>query len=177
VQRCAIATPFGRTLIVGFGAEAIFESRFVSPRAAAAAGARDAHDLARSPSTSDLARTTCMRLTAYFARRLPLFDLPLALEGTPFEVAVWEAVATIPFGTFVPYGEVARAIGRPGTHRGVARAMGLAPLDLFIPAHRVVGADGRVKGAAPGSLRVRLVAFERPAAEPPRDRVRTARAR
>jgi O-6-methylguanine DNA methyltransferase len=161
VERLAIATPFARTLVVEISHERIVTSRFISPRARAASGARTPEALERSRPASDLARELGAQLGRYFAKRLVHFDVPLLLSGTPYELEVWNAVATIPFGTFVPYGEVARAIGRPGTHRGVARAMSNAPLDLFIPAHRVLGADGRVKGAAPGSMRLRLVAFER----------------
>jgi methylated-DNA-[protein]-cysteine S-methyltransferase len=97
---------------------------------------------------------------AYFQKRLHRFDLPLQLRGTAFQVAVWRLVAQLETGELISYADVARAIGAPLAHRGVAAAMGKTPLDLLIPAHRVVGADGRIKGAGPHSMRRRLLAFE-----------------
>ena len=100
------------------------------------------------------------QLRAYFAKRLRRFDLPLAFAGTPLQVAVWSLVSHLEVGELISYGDVARAVGSPGAHRGVAAAMGRSPYDLLIPAHRVIGADGKIKGAGPNSIRRRLLAFE-----------------
>jgi len=145
-----VPTPFGRDLLIVSNGCAVVASNFVAPARPAAAKAGDA-----------LLVEASAQVRAYFRRRLRRFDLPLALEGTPFRVAVWRAVATLAFGEFVSYADVARAVGRPLAHRGVATAMSLTPLDLLVPAHRVIGADGRIKGARPRSMRVRLAAFER----------------
>lgn len=102
------------------------------------------------------------QVRAYFARKLRWFDLPLQLEGTPLQRAAWQAIYELEFGHFVSYADVARAIGQPQAHRAVAAAMVKTPIDLLIPAHRVLGSDGRIKGAGAHSIRARLVRFENP---------------
>jgi methylated-DNA-[protein]-cysteine S-methyltransferase len=146
---CLVQTPLGRDFRIVADGEAIVESGFVAPRR-------------RPTEPSDaLLVEAAAQVRAYFGRRLRCFALPLRFSGTPLQEAAWEAVAALEFGEFVSYADVARAIGRPGAHRGVAAAMAATPLDLFVPAHRVLGADGRVHGAARDSTRARLVAFER----------------
>jgi methylated-DNA-[protein]-cysteine S-methyltransferase len=112
------------------------------------------------PIRGDILREAADQFRAYFAHRLRRFDVPLALEGTPFLVAVWTVVSQLETGELISYGDVARAAGYPGAHRGVAMAMRRAPYDLLIPAHRVIGSDGTIKGAGPRSLRRRLLTFE-----------------
>lgn len=146
-----ILTPLSFALEVESEQGVIVAARFVRPKRAPA-GRR---------STDPVLAEAAAQVRAYFARRLRCFDLPLKFEGTPFCRDVWQCVAGLSFGEFVSYADVARAIGRPLAHRGVAMAMGRTPIDLFVPAHRVVGADGRVKGATPGGARLALVAFER----------------
>ncbi len=147
---CRIRTPLRRDLLIVGNGSAILASEFVAPKRAEQS----------KPSDALLAEAGA-QVRAYFQRRLRRFDLPLALDGTPLQVAAWRAVASLCFGEFVSYADVARAIGRPLAHRGVAAAMARAPLDLFIPAHRVIGADGRIKGTGPSSVRFRLAEFER----------------
>lgn len=144
-----ISTPIGAVLQVRASAGQIVACAFHSRIRASSSVPRD-----------PLLREARAQLMAYFRKRLRRFDLPLALEGTAFQCAVWQLVASLEVGELISYGDVARAIGAPLAHRGVAAAMKRTPYDLLIPAHRVIGADGRVKGAGPNSLRRHLLAFE-----------------
>jgi len=150
-----LPTEFGCPLVVHVRAKAIIGSKW------AADGVPYPPSL--DVQKNELSIKIVRQVEAYIARRLAVFNLPLALEGTEFEQATWRAVTTIPFGARVSYADVARAIGRPGAHRAVARAMTNVAFDLLVPAHRVIGADGRLKGADADSMRGRLLAFEREA--------------
>ncbi|MCD7752998.1 MAG: methylated-DNA--[protein]-cysteine S-methyltransferase [Clostridiales bacterium] len=77
-------------------------------------------------------------------------DLPLAPRGTPFQRAVWTALEDIPWGETRTYGQLAAQLGRPGAARAVGQACHRNPLPIFIPCHRVVGADGSLTGFVGG---------------------------
>lgn len=91
------------------------------------------------------------QLTAYFARELTDFDLPLAPIGTDFQRRVWEQLAKIAYGDTASYGEIA---GRLGMTNAASRAVGLAngrnPIPIVVPCHRVIGANGTLTGYAGG---------------------------
>jgi methylated-DNA-[protein]-cysteine S-methyltransferase len=90
-------------------------------------------------------------VAAYFAGDLDaLEDLPVALEGTEFETAVWQALRQIPVGQTWSYAVLAAALGRPKAVRAVGRANGRNPVSLVLPCHRVIGADGRLVGYGGG---------------------------
>ena len=91
------------------------------------------------------------QLEAYFAGELVEFDLPLDLAGTEFQQQCWLALATIPYGQTVSYGEQARRLGLgPDAARAVGAANGQNPLPLVLPCHRVIGADGSLTGFGGG---------------------------
>lgn len=91
------------------------------------------------------------QLDAYFAGELTAFDLPLDLDGTEFQRRCWLALATIPYGQTVSYGEQARRLGLgPDAARAVGAANGQNPLPLVLPCHRVIGADGSLTGFGGG---------------------------
>ena len=102
------------------------------------------------------------QLGAYFAGERESFDLDLAPVGTPFQLAVWEALRTIPYGETRSYGELAAQIGRPGASRAVGAANGNNPLSIVVPCHRVIGADGSLTGFGGGLPRKQwLLSMER----------------
>ena len=91
------------------------------------------------------------QIESYFACELTQFDLPLDVEGTRFQRRCWLALATIPYGQTVSYGEQARRLGLgPEAARAVGAANGQNPLPLVLPCHRVIGADGALTGFGGG---------------------------
>ena len=105
---------------------------------------------------------TKRQLAAYFAGELTAFDLPLAPQGTPFQLSVWRALRRIPYGDTVSYGAIAQAIGRPSASRAVGAANGANPLPIVVPCHRVIGSTGKLTGFGGGlDTKARLLALER----------------
>ena len=100
----------------------------------------------------------CEALTAYFDG-VPLPELAVDLHGTPFQRSVWRAVMQIPFGETRSYAEVGRAIGYPLAGRAVGAANAVNPLPFVVPCHRVIGADGSIKGY-PGDVISRRLLLE-----------------
>lgn len=93
------------------------------------------------------------QLDDYFKGTGTTFAVPLALEGTPFQKAVWMALLEIPFGTWTTYGEIAESIGRPNAARAVGQANHNNPVAIVVPCHRVMGTDGRLVGYGSGLWR------------------------
>jgi methylated-DNA-[protein]-cysteine S-methyltransferase len=104
-------------------------------------------------------------LDEYFVGTRRTFDVPLLLEGTPFQNEVWRALLEIPAGSTATYGEIARRLGRPQAARAVGAANGQNPISIIVPCHRLVGADGTLTGYGWGLDRKRsLLDRERGAA-------------
>ena len=101
------------------------------------------------------------QLEEFFAGERREFSLALAPAGTPFQLAVWQALRAIPYGTTITYGELARRIGNPRAVRAVGLANGRNPLSIIVPCHRVIGANGTLTGYGGGLERKRfLLALE-----------------
>jgi methylated-DNA-[protein]-cysteine S-methyltransferase len=91
------------------------------------------------------------RLRAYFAGDLQAGDdIRVATSGTSFQQQVWAALRSIPAGTTVSYGTIAGRIGRPTAYRAVGLANGSNPVGIFVPCHRVIGANHALTGYGGG---------------------------
>jgi methylated-DNA-[protein]-cysteine S-methyltransferase len=107
------------------------------------------------------------QLFAYFAGELTDFDVKLRLAGTTFQRRVWSALAEIPYGETMSYGELAQQIGQPSAFRAVGLANGRNPVAIIVPCHRVIGSSGALIGYGGGLDRKRLLLdLERSHAQP-----------
>jgi len=137
-----LATPIGTLLLVA-DAQGLREVWFETGK----------HRKAPDPSwKQDAAKLAFARrqLEEYFAGTRQHFDLPMHPLGTTFQVTVWQALADIPYGSTISYGELARRIGQPLAVRAVGAANGRNPLPIVLPCHRVIGANGSLTGFGGG---------------------------
>ncbi|MBI1943700.1 MAG: methylated-DNA--[protein]-cysteine S-methyltransferase [Betaproteobacteria bacterium] len=101
------------------------------------------------------------QLAEYFAGKRKQFDLVLDPGGTDFQKAVWKAIAGVPYGETISYGELARRAGFAEGARAAGAATGRNPIGIVVPCHRIVGSDGSLTGYAGGLERKRaLLALE-----------------
>ena len=91
------------------------------------------------------------QIEAYLAGRRKIFEIPIHWEVmSHFQQKVLSVVYAIPFGETHSYGQIAAQIGKPRAARAVGRANATNPMPLVIPCHRVVGADGSLRGYGGG---------------------------
>ena len=117
---------------------------------------------AASGAETMLERETALQLDGYFQGDLNTFDLPLPTSPAPMQEQVWQVLDTIPFGTAVSYGHIARELGLEAVSaRAVGGAVGANPTLIVRPCHRVLGADGSLTGYAGGlDAKLRLLQHE-----------------
>lgn len=113
------------------------------------------------PRVAKALKKAVTQLRQYFDGRRRQFDLELELSGTDFQVAVWEALAEIPYGETVTYAELAEMVGHPNAFRAVGSANGANPIPIVLPCHRVVASGGGLGGYGGGlPLKKSLLALE-----------------
>ncbi len=144
-----VDTPIGLLTLVDEGG-ALVEVRF---------GQRcDDSKLSQTPLLQQAAR----ELKEYFEGQRKAFTVPLQPRGTPFQQKCWAALLQIPYGETRTYGQQAAMIGNPKACRAVGMGNNRNPLPIFIPCHRVVGANGSLTGYAGGlNIKEKLLQIER----------------
>ncbi|MGH2687426.1 MAG: methylated-DNA--[protein]-cysteine S-methyltransferase [Actinomycetota bacterium] len=152
-----VPSPLGELLLAGEG-DVLTGLWFTGHEPAPRIGPATADATSDTGAFGDAVR----QLDEFFTGRRTSFDLALDLRGTPFQLRVWEALARIPYGATVTYGDVAAEAGRPGAARAAGHAIARNPVSIVVPCHRVVGGGGRLTGYAGGLDRKRaLLALER----------------
>lgn len=123
----------------------------------------EGHSMERSETL--LLRQAAGQIDEYFRGLRRNFDIPLLQRGSEFQMAVWEALTNVPYGSTVAYGDIALHMGRPEAVRAVANAIGANPLSIFVPCHRIVavnGPGGYAGGAETKQMLLQLEAKNKP---------------
>lgn len=102
------------------------------------------------PSSHPILALACQQLQEYFSGSRQKFTVPLSVQGTVFQLAAWQALQRIPYGSTVSYKSIAEQIGRPKAMRAVGMANNRNPVAIIVPCHRVIGANGKLVGYGGG---------------------------
>jgi len=105
--------------------------------------------LTRAKDEKTIVRTK-IQLDEYFKGTRKIFDLPLVMDGTNFQVQAWQQLLQIPYATTISYAKQAEKMGSRNKARAVGMANGLNPISIVIPCHRVIGSNGNLVGFAGG---------------------------
>lgn len=97
------------------------------------------------------------QLTQYFEGDRCTFELPLELEGSDFQLAVWRALLEIPYGETRSYRDMAQTVNRPKGFQAIGQANTSNPVPIIVPCHRVINADGSMGGYGGGLDRKRAL--------------------
>ena len=101
--------------------------------------------------TTPILEKTCFQLREYFEGKRKQFDIPIhSLHGTDFQKRCWLALARIPYGTTISYGQQAEWIDNPKAVRAVGQANHVNPISIILPCHRVIGSNGSMVGYGGG---------------------------
>ena len=93
----------------------------------------------------------CDMLREYFAGERREFNIPIKfIVGTEFQQKAWNALLDVPYGQTRSYQDQATAIGAPKACRAVGGANGKNPISIFVPCHRVIGANKSLTGYGGG---------------------------
>jgi O-6-methylguanine DNA methyltransferase len=107
----------------------------------------------QNSSGSELISRTIKQLDEYFNLKRKEFDLPFHLNGTEFQVRVWNKVLKVPFNHTTTYGKIAMQLGSIKLVRAVGAANGKNPLPIIVPCHRVIGENNEMVGYSGGLWR------------------------
>jgi methylated-DNA-[protein]-cysteine S-methyltransferase len=137
VYRAAVRSPIG-TLLCAADGDAVLEVLYAGPgkESSGADGANPVLALLRK------------ELDEYFAGTRREFTVPVKLTGTPHQLRVWDELKKIPYGKTVTYGHIAKLIGSAAL--AVGQANGRNRINIIVPCHRVIGADGSLTGYGGG---------------------------
>jgi AraC family transcriptional regulator of adaptative response/methylated-DNA-[protein]-cysteine methyltransferase len=148
-------SPFGWCLI-GIADNKVCQLSFLKTNSARAAG----RDLNEAWPDAHLTRNNAAvksYMQKIFGNKKPGKRIDLLVNGTPFQVKVWEALLSIPKGETASYADVARAIGSPKAVRAVGTACGKNSIAILIPCHRVLTSSGGIGGYRSGVERKRAI--------------------
>ena len=140
---CSYESPCGQMLLVADG-KALIGVYFVGQKYAPTP-----HQVGKRSISTPILVKARRQLDLYFSGRLRTFALTSMARGTAFQLGVWKALRSIPYGKTITYGELAKRVGQPSA-RAVGNAIGKNPISIVVPCHRVIGFNGSLTGYAGG---------------------------
>jgi methylated-DNA-[protein]-cysteine S-methyltransferase len=143
MEMATLATPVGPVRLIGDGE--VLVGLFTG----------EEQGFVGEPRETPLLQEAGRQVRAYFAGDLTRFDLPLRLDGTPFQRRVWDALMTIPYGATISYKQLAQLVASQAGFRAVGAANGRNPVSIIVPCHRVIAHDGKLGGYGGGLPRKR----------------------